>query len=309
MVDDDQTITPIPYTSPFDAIRKFDEQGQEYWSARDMSRLLGYTEYGKFSNALKKAETACESSGQATSDHFAHVGEMIKLGKGAKRKISDVHLSRYACYLLVQNADPEKPIVAVGQAYFAVQTRRQELADADALTHLPEDQLRLVRRSQMTVYNTQLAGAARETGVIQPRDFAIFQDHGYKGLYGGLRAKDIHQHKGLKKGQEILDHMGSDELAANIFRASQTKQKLERDGIQSKEKANDAHYQVGKKVRQTIEELGGTMPENLPTPEKSIQQLQREEQKRLNQQQQPTLFTGHELLEQPQGSTGNEDHQ
>lgn len=213
---------------------------------------------------------------------------MVSIGSGAQRKVDDVHLSRYACYLVVQNADPEKEAVALGQTYFATQTRRQELADEQAA--LPEDQLRLIRRSQISNYNAQLAEAAHHAGVIRPIDFAIFQDHGYMGLYGGLRARDIHARKQLKKSQEILDYMGSDELAANIFRASQAKQKLEREQIQNKERANRAHHEVGKKVRQTIRELGGTMPEDLPTPTKSIQQLQREEQKRLEQNHLPLLF-------------------
>jgi DNA-damage-inducible protein D len=213
---------------------------------------------------------------------------MIETGKGAKRSVEDVHLSRYACYLTLQNADPSKPIVALGQSYFAVQTRRQEIADE--LAALPEDQKRLLRRSQMNIYNLQLAEAAQQAGVIEPLDFAIFQDHGYIGLYGGLRAKDIHARKGLKKSQQILDHMGSEELADNIFRAAQTDAKLRREQITGKEEANRTHHEVGRKVRQTIKELGGTMPEDLPTPEKSIQQLQHEEEKRLQAQLQPGLF-------------------
>lgn len=264
--------TNAAHVSPFEAIRREDADGNEYWSARDLAKVLGYVRWDKFKNAIEKAEVACENSGQAVSDHFSHVGKMIDLAKGAKRQVDDVHLSRYACYLIVQNADPSKPIVALGQTYFAVQTRRQELADE--LAALPEDQLRLLRRSQMTVYNSQLAEAAQNSGVIKPIDFAIFQDHGYIGLYGGLKAQEIHTRKGLKRGQEILDYMGSDELAANIFRASQTKQKLEREQIEGKENANRTHHQVGREVRKTIKRLGGTMPEDLPTPKDSVQQLQ-----------------------------------
>ncbi len=282
----------LPHTSPFEAIREEAEDGSEYWNARELAKILGYTQYNKFTNAITRAEEACKNSGQAVSDHFTHVSEMVTIGSGAKRKFDTVFLSRYACYLIVQNADPSKPIVALGQTYFAVQTRRQELADE--LLALPEDQLRLLRRSQMNIYNIQLAQAAHLSGVVEPIDFAIFTDHGYKGLYGGLGAKDIHVRKGLKKNQQILDYMGSDELAANIFRASQTKQKLEREQIQGKEKANQTHFEVGKKIRQTIEELGGTLPEDLPTPKESIQQLERKEQKQLQERSQLSLFEGQE---------------
>ena len=286
----------VPHASPFEAIREEAEDGSEYWSARDLAKILGYSKWDKFKFAIVRAEEACENSGQEIIDHFLQVGKMVKLGSGSQRKVEDYHLSRYACYLLIQNADPSKPIVALGQTYFAVQTRRQELADELAI--LPEDQLRLLRRSQMNIYNNQLAQVAQHAGVIEPIDFAIFTDHGYKGLYGGLGAKDIHTRKGLKKNQQILDHMGSDELAANIFRASQTKQKLEREQIQGKEKANQTHYEVGKKVRQTIEELGGTLPEDLPTPTESIQQLQRKEQKQIEERSQPSLFDGPENTDQ-----------
>jgi len=285
---DDNENSRLPHASPFEAIREEAEDGSEYWSARDLSKILGYTEWRNFTTAIEKAKEACQNSGQAVSDHFVDINKMVKLGSGGRRKIEDYHLSRYACYLLIQNADPSKPIVALGQTYFAVQTRRQELADE--LAALPEDQLRLLRRAQMTIYNSQLAGAAQISGVIEPMDFAIFQDHGYMGLYGGLKAKDIHDRKGLKKSQEILDYMGSDELAANIFPCQPTKQKLEREQIQGKEKANRTHFEVGKKVRQTIEELGGTLPEDLPTPAESIQQLQRKEQKQLQDRSQPSLF-------------------
>jgi DNA-damage-inducible protein D len=285
-----------PHVSPFETIRKVSEDGIEYWSARDLSKILGYTtNYRNFKNAIEKAKEACKNSGQAISDHFADMRNMIGTGKGAKRTVDDVHLSRYACYLLVQNADPSKPIVALGQTYFTIQTRRQEIADE--LAALPEDQKRLLRRSQMNIYNLQLAETAQRAGVIEPLDFAVFQDHGYMGLYSGLGTKDIHARKGLKKSQQILDHMGSEELADNIFRAAQTDAKLKREQITGKEEANRTHHEVGHKVRQTIKELGGTMPEDLPTPQKSIQQLQREDEKRLQAQLQPGLFDQTETQE------------
>lgn len=277
-----------PHNSPFEQIRKVSEEGTEYWSARDLAKILGYTQYNKFTNVIEKAKEACRNSGQSVENHFTHTSEMVEIGSGAKRKFNTVLLSRYACYLIIQNSDPAKPIVALGQTYFTVQTRRQEIADELAL--MSEDELRLLRRSQINVYNTQLAAVAQQSGVIEPIDFAIFQDHGYKGLYGGLGAKNIHARKGLKKHEQILDHMGSDELAANIFRASQTKQKLEREKIRGKDKANQTHLEVGKIVRKAIIEAGGTMPEDLPTPEKSIQQLQHDEQRRLEQKRQPSLF-------------------
>jgi len=283
-------MNSTPHVSPFEAIRCQDEDGNEYWSARDLYKLLGYSSWQKFQYAIEQAKIACEKSGLVVSDHFNLEVKMIQAGKGAQRKTEDYHLSRYACYLIVQNADPNKPVVALGQTYFAVQTRRQEIADELGLQGLPEDQLRLLRRSQMNIYNTQLAEAAQRSGVIEPIDFAIFQDHGYKGLYGGLGAKDIHARKGLKKSEQILDYMGSDELAANIFRASLTKQKLEREQIKGKDKANYAHHQMGREVRKTIIRAKATLPEDLPTPEKSIKQLQREEQKRLKQGSQQSLF-------------------
>ena len=278
------------HLSPFDGIRHIDEQGNEYWSARDLSKLLGYGEYRFFKNAIRKAEEACEQSRQAISDHFVQTHGMIEIGKGAKRKVDDVHLSRYACYLIVQNADPEKPIVALGQTYFAVQTRRQEIADELSLANLPEEQKRLIFRDLMSTYNARLADTARLAGVIEPRDFAAFQDHGYMGLYAGRRENDIHREKKLKPKEKILDHMVSEELAANMFRATQADAKLKRDQVDSKEQANATHFQVGQEVREAIARLGGTMPENLPTPEKSILDLQRDEQKRIEAQRQPSLF-------------------
>src|SRR5258708_1026104 len=279
-----------PHASPFDAIRRVDEQGSEYWSDRELYKLLGYSTWQKFQHAIEQAKIACEKSGQAVSDHFNLQVNLITAGKGAQREKEDYHLSRYACYLIVQNADPSKPIVALGQTYFAVQTRRQELADQLAQLPEGEDQQRLELRNDIRKLDTQLQEAVKKAGATKPLDFAIFYNHGYKGLYGGIGAKDIHQRKGLKKSQEILDHMGSDELAYNFFRTSLTKQKIERERIQEKKEANKAHFDMGQEVRETIIRTGATLPENLPTPEKSIQQLQKEEQKRIEQQQQPSLF-------------------
>jgi DNA-damage-inducible protein D len=283
-------MSQIPHTSPFDGIRHEDEDGKEYWSARELGKLLGYGEYRKFKNAIEKAEEACKNSDQAVADHFVHVGGMIEVGKGARRKVQNVHLTRYACYLLVENADPSKPIVALGQAYFAVQTRRQEINDELALANLPEDQKRLIFRSLMSTYNVRLAEAAKQAGVIEPRDFATFQDHGYMGLYAGMRENDIHARKRLQPEEKILDYMVSEELAANMFRATQANAKLQRDQAGTKEQANIIHYRVGQEVREAIKRLGGTMPEDLPTPERSIQELQREEQQRLKPGQQLSLL-------------------
>ncbi len=274
--------------SPFERIRKTDPEGQEYWSARDLAKVLEYTDYRNFLKVIDKARMACINSEQALTDHFVDANDMIEVGKGAKRRVEDVYLSRYACYLIIQNADPSKEIVALGQTYFAVQTRRQEVADE--LAGLTEDQKRLYLRGQLADHNRELAEAASQAGVIQAKDFAIFQDHGYMGLYGGLRAKDIHARKGLKRNQHILDYMGWEELGANIFRATQTEAKLRREGIRGKSEANRTHYDVGRKVRQTIQELGGTMPEDLPTPAQSIQQVREREQRRLKQGPQLSLF-------------------
>ncbi len=186
-----------------------------------------------------------------------------------------VSMSRYACYLIVQNADPGKEIVALGQTYFAVQTRKQEISEREV-----EENRRLLLRREMKVHNVRLSGAAKKAGVVKASDYAIFQNHGYMGLYGGLTAQDIHKRKRLKKGQQVLNHMGSTELAANLFRATQTEEKLRRDNIKGKEKANRTHCQVGKKVRQTIKELGGTMPENLPVAE-NIKKLETKQRKKL----------------------------
>lgn len=204
---------------------------------------------------------------------------MVSLGSESIREVADYMLSRYACYLIVQNGDPSKEIIALGQTYFAVKARQQELIEE--YDRLNEEQKRLAIRQQMREHNIALADAAHEAGVISQKDYAIFQNQGYKGLYGGLGQGEIHARKGLKKSQEILDHMGSTELAANLFRATQTEEKLRRDDIQGIPEANAAHYEVGQKVRKTIAELGGAMPEDLPTPDKSVKQIERKQQKLL----------------------------
>ena len=284
-------MTETPHTSPFEAIRHEDEQIGEYWSARELYKLLGYSRWEKFQKSLTEAQEACKNSGQAVADHFHLEVQLIKAGKGARRPTEDYHLTRYACYLIVQNADPAKPIVALGQTYFAYQTRRQEIADELALSNLPEDQKRIILRSMLATFHVRLAETAQQAGVIEPSDFATFYDYGYMGLYDGLRENDIHTRKDLTSDkQKISDYMGSEELGANIFRSTQADAKLRRDQVQNKGQANATHYQVGREVREAIKRLGGTMPEDLPTPEKSIQELQREQQKQIEQSRQPSLF-------------------
>lgn len=273
-----KSLTATPQDS-FERIRQTDDLGREYWFARDLAPLLDYLVWRNFAGVIDKAKLACHQSGHAVSDHFDEVVKMVEIGSRAQRPVEDVKLTRYACYLIVQNGNPGKPVIAAGQTYFALQTRRQELSDQANFGQLSEDQRRLMLRNEIAQHNKDLAAAAKQAGVETPLDYAIFQDHGYKGLYGGLGAKDIHGQKGLKKSQKILDHMGSTELAANLFRATQAEDKLRRDGVKGKTAANKTHHEVGRKVRQTIEELGGTMPENLPSPDKSIKQLEREKQR------------------------------
>lgn len=267
----------------FEEKKQWTDTGNEFWYARELLVLLEYTEWRNFEKVIQKAKIACQNSGYVVSDHFVDVNKMVQLGSGARREVEDIQLSRYACYLIVQNSDPRKEIVALGQTYFAMQTRRQE--QADYITQLDEDSKRLAIRNELKEHNKKLVEAAKEAGVETSLDYAVFQDHGYQGLYGGLRAKDIHVRKGLKKSQKILDHMGSTELAANLFRATQAEDKLRRDQVQNKNEANQTHFTVGKKVRQTIEELGGAMPEELPTPEKSVKTIERLQQKQLPPQE------------------------
>jgi DNA-damage-inducible protein D len=261
----------------FENIKQINKYEKELWYERELQVALEYQRWDKFNNVLERAISACQESGNIVEDHFSHVGKMVNLGSGSHREVDDFMLSRYACYLIVMNGDPRKQVIALGQTYFAVKTRQQELVEN--YDELSEDQKRLAIRAEMKRHNKQLADAAHVAGVETPQEYAIFQNYGYKGLYGGLSAKDIQQKKGLKKGDNILDHMGSTELAANLFRATQTEEKLRREHVQGKGQANAVHYQVGRKVRKTIEELGGTMPEDLPTPPKSIKQIEKEQKK------------------------------
>ncbi|SPD76489.1 DNA-damage-inducible protein [uncultured Desulfobacterium sp.] len=263
------------HVSPFERIKHTNDAGMEFWTSREFAGVLGYGDYRNFEGVIEKARLSCFNSGHRIEDHFVDVTEMIEIGKGGQRVVKSVLMSRYACYLAIQNADPKKEIVAQGQTYFAVQTRRQELEDERI-----EEERRILLREEMRRHNVQLADAAKGAGVIQPIDYAIFQNHGYMGLYGGLKQEDIHRRKGLKKSQKILDHMGSTELAANLFRATQAEEKLRRDDVREKEAANRTHREVGAKVRQTIRELGGTMPENLPVAE-SIHKIETKQRKQL----------------------------
>jgi DNA-damage-inducible protein D len=272
--------------SVFEQIKNIDENGNEFWLARQLSKVLDYTDFRNFTGVIEKAAEACKKSGQQVADHIVEANEMVAIGSGAAREMTSFKLSRYACYLIVQNADPSKEVVALGQTYFAVQTRIQEIQQMDAYNQLSsEEEKRIFLRTEMSKHNTYLAAAAKNAGVQDGLDYAIFQNHGYMGLYGGLDAKGIHKKKNLKKSQHILDHMGSTELAANLFRATQTEDKLRNENIQGKQKANQTHLEVGRKVRQTIKEIGGTMPENLPVADsiKSVQKkLDKKEPKKIS---------------------------
>jgi DNA-damage-inducible protein D len=249
----------------FEQIKHTDNNGNEFWMARQLAKVLEYTDFRNFVAVINKAKEACENSGQLIKNHIVEFNEMVPIGSGAVREMASYKLSRYACYLIVQNADPSKEVVALGQTYFAVQTRIQEIQQMQEYSSLSsEEEKRIFLRAEMSKHNTYLAAAAKNAGVQDGLDYAVFQNHGYAGLYGGLDAKGIHKKKNLKKSEHILDHMGSTELAANLFRATQTEEKLRKDNIKGKQKANQTHYEIGKKVRQTIKEIGGTMPEHLP---------------------------------------------
>lgn len=264
--------------SLFESIRHVNEYGEEFWYARELQTALEYSEWRNFKKVIDKAMLACESSDNMVLDHFVDVNKMVEIGSDTERSINDIALSRYACYLIVQNGDPRKKVIAFGQTYFAVKTRQQELIEN--FESLDEDTKRLAIRKEMIEHNKLLVAAAKDAGVETQKDYAIFQNAGYRGLYGGLTASDIKSRRNLGKNENILDHMGYEELAANLFRATQAEAKLRRENIQGKENANAAHYEVGKAVRDTIKGLGGTMPEDLPTPTKSIKQIEREQKKR-----------------------------
>jgi len=261
----------------FDDIKHLDELGNEYWEAREFMLVLGYSKWGNFNKVIDKAKIACNISNNNVYEHFADAGKVLEVGNKAKMKVTDFHLSRYACYLIVQNADPRKKAVALGQTYFAVQTRKMEIIEKD-YSELTEDEKRLYNRNLTKKGNYSLNQAAKKSGV---KNFDKFHNYGYKGLYNSETADDIAKRKGLRYREDILDNMGSDELIANLFRISQTEQKLKKDNIKSENSANMTHYEVGKKIRKTIEELGGTMPEDLPTPEKSIKQIEKENKNKI----------------------------
>ena len=259
----------------FEEIKHSRPDDSEYWFARELSEVLDYSEWRNFSKVINKAKLACKNSGLIIDDHFVETNKMVLIGSGTNRRVIDYELSRYACYLIVQNGDSRKEVIALGQTYFAIQTRRQEVADY--FNQLDEDNKRLIVRGDVKQWNKMLAEAAQKAGLITSEEYAIFQNAGYKGLYGGLDVEDIHERKKLEKNEKILDFMGSEELAANLFRITQTESKLKRENIQGAYAANITHYTVGKKVRNTIKELNGTMPEDLPTPEKSTSKIEREQ--------------------------------
>ena len=259
----------------FEDIKHIDEFGNEYWEARELQRVFEYTQWRRFESVINKAKEACKNSNIDVNDQFANVGKLIKHGKGGMRNIENYKLSRYACYLIAQNGDPRKEVIALAQTYFAIQTRRQELSEKE-YNKLTEDQKRIYRRNQVRNGNFNLNRAAVKSGV---KDLARFHNAGYKGLYNGETAGDIAKRKHLRYREDILDNMGSEELADNIFRIAQTDAKLKRDNVDNEYTANSVHYEVGKKVRNTIKELGGTMPEDLPTPDKSLKELEKESKK------------------------------
>lgn len=260
----------------FESIKHVNEFGQEYWLARELMEALEYFKWGNFEKVIDKAKLACKLSENIVTDHFAGAGKTIMMPKGATKQISDYKLSRYACYLIVQNADPRKKVVAFGQTYFAVQTRRQEITEK-YFNSLDENKKRIITRGQTIDKNKTLYKAAKDSGV---ENYGKFTNYGYQGLYGE-NAKQIAKRKGLTDKEEILDYMGSEELVDNLFRIVQTEAKLKNEKISNEKDANKTHYEVGITVRETIKKLGGTLPEKLPTPNKSIAQIELEELSKL----------------------------
>ena len=267
----------------FEQIKRTDENGNEYWFARELAPVLEYAKWENFQKVIDRAMLACRNSGFNVADHFPDVRKTVEMPSKAKPKsIIDYKLSRYACYLIVQNGDPRKEIIAIGQTYFAIQTRRQEVADY--FNQLDEDNKRLVIRGDIKQWNQMLAEAAHNAGVISDEEFAQFQNAGYMGLYGGETVQDIHTRKRLAPKQKILDYMNSQELIANLFRISLAEEKIRKEQIQGADTATTTHHQVGYEVRQTIERVGGVLPENQPTPNKSIDEVQQEQLKKLKSQ-------------------------
>ena len=256
----------------FEDIKHIDEKGNEYWLLRELMPLLEYTLWQNFHRKIKVAMENCINSNFDISDHFIDVNKMVDIGSNTKIKVFDYKLSRYACYLIVLNCDPRKKVFSLAKTYFAIQTRKVELTEEE-YGRLTEDEKRLYRRRQTRDGNKILYKIAKEKGV---KNFDKFTNAGYKGLYNGETADDIAKRKGLRYREDILDNMGSDELIANLFRISQTEQKLKKDNIQTEKEANKTHYNIGKNIREVIEKNGGTMPEDLPTPEKSLKQLEKE---------------------------------
>ena len=251
----------------FESLKRTNQHGAEFWSARDLQSLLGYTQWRRFEGAIQKAITSCEQSGNEPAHHFASAGKMIAVGKGGQREVPDFQLSRFACYLIAQNGDSRKPEIALAQKYFAIQTRRQELSDQQAA-----DIERLELRKQASEEFKMLSGAARQAGV-QSQHFGIFHDAGYKGLYGGLGSEAIRQRKRIPGQDNLMDRMDATELAANQFRMTQTREKLARDGIRGEQRAIQTHNDVGQEVRAAIQRIGGTPPENIP-PAEHIKQVE-----------------------------------
>ena len=256
----------------FESIKHIDELGFEYWFARELMAVLEYNKWENFHKVIRSALNACENSAYVVHDHFPEVRKMVEVGSKTKRKILDYKLSRYACYLIAQNGDSRKKTIALAQTYFAVQTRKMEINEKE-YSMLTEDEKRFYQRNLTKKGNYSLNQVAKQSGV---KNFDKFHNYGYKGLYNEMTANDIAKKKGLRYREDILDNMGSDELIINLFRISQTEQKLQKDNIKTEKDANVTHYKVVSKIRDTIKELGGVLPEDLPTPNRSLKQIEKE---------------------------------